>query len=199
MRVEKGRSGTMQRTMEREGVGGLRALRQRWGGLAALAVGALGGGYIILRGAWEPAYALRWTAAAGVAMAYQLWWLWGVLDENHREGEMEVLPSFGAGNALSLLRGLLIGLLVGFLFGPRPTGWLAWAPAVLYVISDVTDYLDGYLARVSDHVTRLGETLDIVLDARGVLVVTLLAFHYGSVPWWYLPVGAARYLFVWGI
>ena len=90
-------------------------------------------------------------------------------------------------------------MLSGFLLMDQLPGIWAWLPAACYILSDITDFLDGYLARVSNTVTRLGETLDMNLDALGVLVVTLLAFQYGTVPWWYLPFGFARYLFLLGL
>jgi len=36
-------------------------------------------------------------------------------------------------------------------------------------------------------------------DALGVLVATALAYQWGIVPWWYLPFGLARYLFLLGL
>lgn len=36
-------------------------------------------------------------------------------------------------------------------------------------------------------------------DSWGVLIVTGLVFWYGQVPVWYLPVGLARYLFIFGL
>lgn len=176
-----------------------KSLERRWAVYAFVAVLLLGLGYWFLRVHWSPAHALRWLTLAALLFAYLLWMLRSLLNHNHRQGEDLLLPTFGPGNALSLLRGALIVLIAGFLFSPRPTGVLAWLPAALYVLSDFTDFFDGYLARVSDHATRLGETLDVNLDALGVLVVTLLAYQYGTLPFWYLPVGFARYLFLFGL
>ena len=36
-------------------------------------------------------------------------------------------------------------------------------------------------------------------DSLGMLIVTLLAVWYGQLPWWYLLLGLARYLFVFGL
>ncbi len=89
--------------------------------------------------------------------------------------------------------------MAGFLFLPRPAGGLAWAPALLYTLSDVLDYFDGYLARIADHATLLGEGLDLELDALGLLVAVGLAVWYGSLFWWFLPIGLARYAFAFGL
>ena len=129
------------------------------------------------------------------------------LDENKREGEtatsagsvQAVLPTFGWGNRLTLFRGLAISMVAGFLFSPWPNGWLAWLPMLLYTTADIADYLDGYLARITNHATALGERLDMEYDGLGMLIVSLLAVWYGQLPWWYLILGFARYLFVFGL
>ena len=90
-------------------------------------------------------------------------------------------------------------MIAGFLFLPRPPGLLAWLPAILYIISDFTDFFDGYLARRANHATCLGETLDMNLDSLGVFIVVSLSIQYGTLPWWYLSVALARYLFIFGI
>lgn len=100
---------------------------------------------------------------------------------------------------MTILRGILVAGLSGFLFLPRPEGWLAWLPAILYTLSDATDFFDGYLARRSGRVTQLGEILDLRLDGSGVMVAAMLAVKYGQVPAWYLAVALARYLFVCGL
>lgn len=141
----------------------------------------------------------RWLALSGIVLAYGLWILWRNLSANHRPGETELLPTFGPGNALTLLRGLCIGLLAGFLFGPWPMGALAWVIVLLYTVTDIADYFDGYLARRADHVTELGGVLDMEFDGLGTLVVILLAVSFGQLPNWYLALGLARYLFIFGL
>jgi CDP-diacylglycerol--glycerol-3-phosphate 3-phosphatidyltransferase len=125
--------------------------------------------------------------------------LWRSLEYNIRPGETELLADFGAGNILTMIRGVLIAGLSGFLFQPWPSGWLAWAPGVLFTAACLSDHLDGYLARATNHATRMGEILDMSFDGLGILVAAVLAVQYGRVPVWYLLVAAARYLFLLGI
>lgn len=141
----------------------------------------------------------RWLALSGVVLAYALWILWRNLSANHRYDETKLLPTLGPGNGLTLVRGLCIGLLAGFLFGPWPPGALAWVIVLLYTLTDIADYFDGYLARRANHVTPLGGVLDMEFDGLGTLIVILLAVSFGQLPWWYLGLGLARYLFVFGI
>ncbi len=153
--------------------------------------------YARLRPIW-PASG-RWLLLSGVVLSYNLLIVWRHLPANHRHDETALLPTLGPGNALTLVRGLCIGLLAGFLFGPWPHGLLAWVIVLLYTLTDVADYFDGYLARRAHHVTLLGGVLDMEFDGLGTLVVILLAVSFGQLPWWYLALGLARYLFMFGL
>ena len=141
----------------------------------------------------------RWLLLSGLILSYNLFVIWRNLPANHRHGEATLLPALGPGNALTLVRGLCIGLLAGFLFGPWPSGALAWLIVLLYTLTDVADYFDGFLARRANHVTELGGVLDMEFDGLGTLVVILLAVSFGQLPRWYLALGLARYLFVFGL
>jgi CDP-diacylglycerol--glycerol-3-phosphate 3-phosphatidyltransferase len=174
-------------------------LRRRWWIVAFFFTLTLWFGYELLRTNWHPTYAWRWIIVAALVLTYELWLLWRGLKHNHRQGETALLPTFGLGNTLTLLRGLGIALLAGFLFSSWPTGGLAWAPALLYTLAAIADGLDGYLAHLTHQTTKLGEILDMEFDALGLLVATLLAVQYHLLPWWYLFLGLARYLFILGI
>ena len=99
---------------------------------------------------------------------------------------------------------MLIAMLAGYLFQPWPQsrlfpGRLSWTPGTLYLAASLLDYLDGSVARVCKHETRLGAFLDINIDALGLLIASLLAICYGQLPGAYLSVGAAYYLLIFGI
>jgi CDP-diacylglycerol--glycerol-3-phosphate 3-phosphatidyltransferase len=177
----------------------LASLRRRWWLMALLFASALWFGYRLLGTKWHPAFAWRWAIVAACVLAYGLGLLWRGLKDNHRPGESSLLPTLGVGNVLTMIRGLALGLLAGFVFLPQPSVGLTWVPALLYTLSIVADYLDGYFARLTHHATELGETLDIEFDALGILIATSLAVHYNQLPWWYLLIGFSRYLFLFGI
>jgi CDP-diacylglycerol--glycerol-3-phosphate 3-phosphatidyltransferase len=134
-----------------------------------------------------------------ISIIFCLTFLWNGLRANHREGGSQLLPTFGLGNHLTLLRGLAISFVAGFIFLPRPVGWLAWLPMLLYTFADIADYFDGYLARVTNHTTKLGSKLDIEFDGLGMLIVTVLGIWYGMLPLWYLLLGIARPWFILGL
>jgi CDP-diacylglycerol---glycerol-3-phosphate 3-phosphatidyltransferase len=187
------RSGVIERQGE------LISLRKRWLIFTSASTLALGGIFVLLLNTWEPHNSIRWLLTASTGMSVLLWVLWQNLDQNYRPGEVSLLPTFGPGNSLTLLRGTLLAILAGFIFLPQPENILAWSPAFIFTLAIAADFFDGFAARVSNHVTRLGESLDMKLDGVGVLIAIILAVQYGSLPAWYLLVASARYLYLGGI
>jgi CDP-diacylglycerol---glycerol-3-phosphate 3-phosphatidyltransferase len=174
-------------------------LKKRWAAFTCIGIVTLVSAALLLHHLWESRFALHWLLVSAAGMFYLAGILWRNLDQNYRPDGTNLLPTFGPGNSLTLLRGLLLAGLAGFILLPRPLELLAWAPAIIYTLAIAADYFDGYAARVSNHVTRLGETLDISLDGVGVMIASILAIQYGTLPAWYLLVPVARYLFLAGI
>ena len=177
----------------------LARLRRAWACFAALSAVAVLAGYAVLRASTDASGATRWLTLAGSVLAYEVALLYHRLPQNHRQGETVLLAEFGPGTGLSLLRGVSLALLSGFLALPRPEDRLAWIPALLFTAADLCDYFDGYLARITDHASSLGESLDMEFDGLGMLVAVALAIHYGTLPAGYIVVGLARYTFVFGL
>jgi len=177
----------------------LKPLQKQWARLAVFSLVFFIWFWAFLASWWQPVYVLRWGVLAGLGLTYMLWMVWRLLNLNHRLSESVLLPTLGLGNSVTIIRGLLVAGLVGFLLTPRPLGWQAWLPGILYTAAALLDYVDGYLARSRNQSTRLGELLDLNIDGIGVLTATLLVVLYRQVPAWYLLVGMARYLFMAGI
>lgn len=173
-------------------------LRLQWVLILAIYLGVTSAGYYILLNWWQPRYAHRWLIVTALILLRELWLLWFGLLQNHRAGEAALLPTLGWGNALTVARGLLIALLAGFILAPPPPGALAWIPPLLYMSAAILDNLDGYVARITDHSTKLGEMLDMEYDVIGVFAAVVLGIAYGQLPLWYLVVGFARELFLLG-
>ena len=171
----------------------LSQLRVRWVVIVVIQAITIFTVYWLLRGGEYIDYTNIWLGQTAVFLIYTLATIWQHLPENHRMGETAVLPTFGLGNHLTILRGLLISMLAGFLFIPWGAGWLAWIPALLYTAASIADILDGYAARVTNHATALGARLDITVDGLGILIVILLAVWYKQLPLSYLTIGLARY------
>ncbi len=82
-------------------------------------------------------------------------------------------------NLLTLSRILLIPVFVMLFVTPTPNRSLA--AAVVFVVAAVTDLLDGYLARRSGQVTKLGKLLDPVADKLLVLSALILLVNVDRV------------------
>ncbi|HZS41867.1 MAG TPA: CDP-alcohol phosphatidyltransferase family protein [Polyangia bacterium] len=87
--------------------------------------------------------------------------------------------NFTAANAVTVVRILLIPCF-GFLWW---RGMHAAALAV-FAVASLSDWLDGFLARVMDQRTRLGQILDPAADKLLLLVSFLTAAALGAVPRW---------------
>ncbi|MBM7804329.1 cardiolipin synthase [Geodermatophilus bullaregiensis] len=93
-------------------------------------------------------------------------------------------------NALSVLRLLGVPLFLWLLLGPEADGWAV----VVLMVSGVTDWADGKLARVLGQSSRLGALLDPAAD-RLYIVATLIAFVLRDVvPPWLVAVLVGREL-----
>jgi cardiolipin synthase len=90
-------------------------------------------------------------------------------------------------NILSLFRLLLIPVFFVLLL----TGHLGWA-LLLIAVSAVTDFVDGYVARHFNQVTRLGQLLDPAADRLFILTTLLGLGLVGVLPWWFIAVIVAR-------
>ncbi len=78
-------------------------------------------------------------------------------------------------NKLTLSRIVMIPLILLLLV--LPYGWAAWAAWFLFTVAGVTDFLDGYMARRDNQVSRLGQFLDPIADKLLVSAVLLLLVY----------------------
>jgi len=90
-------------------------------------------------------------------------------------------------NSLTVLRLLAApGVAVMFLYFHRP--WADWFALTLFVGAAVTDYFDGYLARLWKQQTKFGTMLDPIADkAMVVIALMVLTGYSGMNPWLILP------------
>ena len=74
-------------------------------------------------------------------------------------------------NALTLLRILLVPIIVALFFVQQEAA--RWIALALFVAASITDYVDGYLARLMSSQTDLGRLLDPIADKILVAAVLL--------------------------
>lgn len=90
-------------------------------------------------------------------------------------------------NALSALRILLVPVfLVLVLVGED------LAALIIIVVSSVSDYLDGIIARRFGQITRLGQLLDPAADRLFIFAAVIALAVRGVVPWWIVAVIVGR-------
>ncbi|HMO06444.1 MAG TPA: CDP-diacylglycerol--glycerol-3-phosphate 3-phosphatidyltransferase [Paracoccaceae bacterium] len=90
-------------------------------------------------------------------------------------------------NVLTTLRLLAApGVAVMFLYFHRP--WADWFALALFVGAAITDYFDGYLARLWKQESKLGAMLDPIADkAMVVIALVIITGYSGMNPWLILP------------
>lgn len=88
-------------------------------------------------------------------------------------------------NLLTYLRIAIIPVIVGVLFWPGEDSMRWWALG-LYTLAGVTDFFDGYLARLYDEQSSLGRMLDPIADKLLIAACLLMLVADGSIQSWSL-------------
>ena len=108
--------------------------------------------------------------------------------EQTRENRVWTIP-----NMVSMARLAGVPLFLWLVLGPEADE----LALVVLMLSGVTDWLDGYLARRLDQTSSLGAILDPVADRLYILAVVVgLAFR-DIIPWWVALILPARDAFLW--
>ncbi len=85
-------------------------------------------------------------------------------------------------NVLSALRLLGVPLFLWLILVPEADGWAV----ALLIVAGFTDWLDGYLARKWNQITRVGQLLDPVADRLYILATLIGLLLRGIVPAWFV-------------
>ena len=91
---------------------------------------------------------------------------------------------FNLPNLVTWLRILLIPLIVGVYYLPEE--WLSYsgqnvAATAIFIVAALTDWLDGYLARVLNQMSAFGAFLDPVADKLVVVAALIVLLNLGRV------------------
>lgn len=144
-------------------------------------------------------FAIQWGLVS--ALLWVLVWQQAAqrLVDNRATPDSPLYPSLGWANRLTIMRGFLISLCAGFLWQRLGHQLLFWLPALFYSVAAILDRVDGYVARRTSRSSLMGNDLDNVFDALGLLVAPLLALNFAKIHWTYLLVSAAYYAFHLGL
>jgi CDP-diacylglycerol--glycerol-3-phosphate 3-phosphatidyltransferase/cardiolipin synthase len=92
---------------------------------------------------------------------------------------------FNLPNLLTFGRVLIVPMVVACLFWPDEFA-LRWTALGLFTLAAVTDFLDGYLARIWQQQSALGRMLDPIADKLLVSAVLLILAGNGTIKSWSL-------------
>ncbi len=99
-------------------------------------------------------------------------------------------PMYNLPNALSLLRILLVPVLVVVLLTEFQDK--EWYGLGLFLLAALTDFLDGFIARRQQQITRLGKLLDPAADKILTAAAFISLVELGVAPSWMVTVIVAR-------
>ena len=85
-------------------------------------------------------------------------------------------------NILTLIRIVIIPIIVLCIYLKNP--FFGWTAFILFCLASVTDYFDGYLARIRNEVTNFGTFLDPIADKLLVASVILILTSKGVIADW---------------
>ena len=98
-------------------------------------------------------------------------------------------------NLVSMVRLLGVPLFLWLVLGPEADVWAL----VVLMVSGITDYLDGWLARRLNQTSELGRLLDPVADRLYILAVVVGLAMRDIIPWWVALSLPLRDLLLWGL
>ena len=79
---------------------------------------------------------------------------------------------YNLSNILTLTRIIVIPIIVFLIYLKGPYyGWIAF---VLFCLASITDYFDGYFARIRNEISNLGTFLDPIADKLLVVAVIFI-------------------------
>ena len=85
-------------------------------------------------------------------------------------------------NLLTLIRIAIIPVIVFCIYLKSP--FFGWVAFILFCMASITDYFDGYLARLRNEVTNFGTFLDPIADKLLVASVILILTSKGVISDW---------------
>ncbi|TPP10611.1 CDP-diacylglycerol--glycerol-3-phosphate 3-phosphatidyltransferase [Rhizobium glycinendophyticum] len=92
-------------------------------------------------------------------------------------------------NLLTYARILAVPLIVLFFFIEgklQSSDFARWAALAIFILASITDYLDGYLARIWNQTSNIGKMLDPIADKLLIASVLLLMAADGTIAGWSL-------------
>ena len=110
-----------------------------------------------------------------------------------------MLKKMNLPNKLTLLRILLVPVFVVFMCLPSKFEWARYVALGVFVFASVTDFLDGFISRKNNLVTKFGKIMDPLADKMLVASGFILIAATGIIPAWMAVIIVIRDFFVTGL
>ena len=110
-----------------------------------------------------------------------------------------MLKKMNLPNKLTMLRILMVPIFVVFMCLPAKWEWARYGALAVFVLASVTDFLDGYISRKNNLVTKFGKIMDPLADKMLVASGFILIATAGIIPVWMAVVIVLRDFFVTGL
>lgn len=102
-------------------------------------------------------------------------------------------------NKLTMLRMVMVVVFVVFMCLPTKLEWARYVALAVFVLASITDFLDGYISRKNNLVTKFGKIMDPLADKMLVASGFILIAAAGIIPAWMAVVIVIRDFFVTGL
>ena len=110
-----------------------------------------------------------------------------------------LLKKMNLPNKLTMLRMLLVIVFVVFMCLPTKFVWAKYVSLGAFVVASITDFLDGYISRKKNLVTKFGKIMDPLADKMLVASGFILLATAGVIPAWMAVIIVLRDFFVTGL
>ena len=110
-----------------------------------------------------------------------------------------MLKKMNLPNKLTMLRIVLVPFFVVFMSLPVEYRWTRYVSLAIFVTASITDFLDGYISRKNNLVTKFGKIMDPLADKMLVASGFILLATSGVIPAWMAAVVVIRDFFVTGL
>ena len=110
-----------------------------------------------------------------------------------------MLKKMNLPNKLTMLRMLLVIVFVVFMCLPTKFVWAKYVSLGAFVVASITDFLDGYITRKKNLVTKFGKIMDPLADKMLVASGFILLATAGVIPAWMAVIIVLRDFFVTGL
>lgn len=110
-----------------------------------------------------------------------------------------MLKKMNLPNKLTMLRMLFVIVFVVFMCLPTKFVWAKYVSLGAFVVASITDFLDGYISRKKNLVTKFGKIMDPLADKMLVASGFILLATAGVIPAWMAVIIVLRDFFVTGL